>query len=36
MMEGIIKYLCGNSIEAKWLKDQVEFIIVPMVNIDGV
>jgi murein tripeptide amidase MpaA len=36
IMKGIIKYLCGDSPEAKALREAFVFKIVPMLNIDGV
>jgi murein tripeptide amidase MpaA len=36
MMKGIIDYLTGPSLNAKILRDNFVFKIVPMLNIDGV
>lgn len=36
VMEGVVSFLRGDSIESTWLKREVEFYIFPMVNIDGV
>lgn len=36
MMKGIIDYLIGSSIGAKFLRDNFVFKIVPMLNPDGV
>ena len=36
MMEGVIDYLTGPTPQAKTLRDNFVFQIVPMVNIDGV
>ena len=36
MMQGFIKYLLGDSHQAKQLRKRVVFKIVPMINIDGV
>lgn len=36
MMQGFIKYLIGNSFQAKQLRKRVIFKIVPMINVDGV
>jgi hypothetical protein len=35
-MQGLIDYLTGPSIEAKILRENFVFKIVPMLNIDGV
>jgi hypothetical protein len=36
MMQGFIKYLMGNSLQAKELRKRLIFLIVPMINVDGV
>lgn len=36
VMEGTIDFLIGSSREAKWLRENFVFKIVPMINIDGV
>jgi hypothetical protein len=36
MMQGFIKYLMGNSLQAKELRKRMIFLIVPMINVDGV
>jgi murein tripeptide amidase MpaA len=36
MMHGLIKFLLGNSNEAKKLRDNIVFKIIPMINVDGV
>ena len=36
LIEFMIDYLIGNSVEAKILKENFIFYIVPMLNIDGV
>lgn len=36
MMQGFIKYLMGNSLQAKELRKRIIFLIVPMINVDGV
>jgi len=36
MMQGFIKYLLGDSHQAKQLRKRVVFKIVPMINVDGV
>ena len=36
MMKGVIDYLVGPSVGAKYLRDNYVFKIVPMINIDGV
>ena len=36
MMKGIIDYLTGPSLNAKILRDNFVFKIVPMLNVDGV
>ena len=36
MMEGFIKFICGNSKEAQNLRKKVIFKIIPMLNPDGV
>ena len=36
MMQGFIKYLIGNSLQAKELRKRMIFLIVPMINVDGV
>lgn len=35
-MEGLIKYLLGDSLQAKQLRKRIVFKIVPMLNVDGV
>ncbi len=35
-MEGILKYLLSDAVEAKSLRNFYGFIIIPMINIDGV
>ena len=36
MMQGFIRYLLGNSLQAKQLRKRLIFKIVPMINVDGV
>lgn len=36
MMEGLIRYLLGNSMQAKQLRKRIVFKIIPMINVDGV
>lgn len=36
MMQGVIDFLTGNSVESEWLKEMCVFKLVPMVNPDGV
>ena len=36
LIENMIDYLIGNSVEAKILRENFIFFIVPMLNIDGV
>ena len=36
MMKGLIDYLTGPSLDAKILRDNFVFKIVPMLNVDGV
>ena len=36
MMKGIIDYLTGPSLNAKILRDNFVFKIIPMLNVDGV
>jgi len=36
MMQGFLKYLCGNSLQARELRKRCVFKIIPMVNPDGV
>eukprot|EP00750_Incisomonas_marina_P011877 INCI16428.3.p1 GENE.INCI16428.3~~INCI16428.3.p1 ORF type:complete len:848 (+),score=151.28 INCI16428.3:213-2756(+) len=36
MMKGVIDYLCGDSVDARILRDNFVFKIVPMLNVDGV
>lgn len=36
MMKGVIDYLVGQSVEARILRDNFIFKIIPMVNPDGV
>ena len=36
MMKGVIDYLCSDTLDAKILRDNFVFKIVPMLNIDGV
>ena len=36
MMQGFIKYLLGNSLQAKQLRKRHIFKIIPMINVDGV
>ncbi len=36
MMKGVIDYLTGPSLNAKILRDNFVFKIIPMLNIDGV
>jgi murein tripeptide amidase MpaA len=36
MMQGFIRFLCGNSLQARELRKRCVFKIIPMVNVDGV
>ena len=36
MMQGLIRYLCGDSFQAIQLRKRIIFKIVPMINVDGV
>ena len=36
IMEGIIDYICSNEREARFLRDNYVFKIIPMLNPDGV
>jgi len=36
LIENMIDYLIGNSVEAKILRENFIFFIIPMLNIDGV
>ena len=36
MMHGLLDYLTGPSLDAKILRDNFVFKIVPMLNVDGV
>jgi hypothetical protein len=36
MMQGVLEFLTGDSREAQFLRDKYVFMVVPMLNIDGV
>jgi len=36
MMQGLIKYLVGDSMQATQLRKRIVFKIIPMINVDGV
>jgi murein tripeptide amidase MpaA len=36
MMQGFLKHLLGNSIQAQELRKRCIFKIIPMINVDGV
>lgn len=36
VIDGVIEYLCGNTITAKKVRDTYVFKIVPMLNVEGV
>ena len=36
MMHGFLQFICGNSCEAIFLRKNIIFMIIPMLNVDGV
>lgn len=36
MVKGLLEFLCSDEEEARYLRRQVVFKVVPMVNVDGV